>query len=404
VAFWSQVFGVWDEDQVVYVDGEDLGRIYEVHRLPASDGTRARDRVREDLRAAHRERIREALRALGEPGIDYETLTGLSRRLYLAWEESRDPEVYREAAERVRGQRGVREEFLAGVARSTRYRDAFRAIFAEEGVPEDLVYLPHVESAYRPDARSSVGAVGMWQFMRGTARKYICVDSAVDERLDPYRAARAAARYLRDAHRELGSWPLAVTSYNHGVEGMRNAVRETGSGDLAEIIDQYQGPLFGFAGRNFYAEFLAVMDLADSVIADPGPLPLDEPFSPDTFVLPAYVKLPTLAGAFEVSPEDLRSLNPSIRHPAALGELFLTRGMQLKLHPGSSDRAAEMFASIPSADRPLTEPQRTYRVQKGDSLSLIAARHRTSVRTLQRLNGIQNPHSLRAGSVLRLPH
>ena len=99
-------------------------------------------------------------------------------------------------------------------------------------MPEELVYLPHVESSYRWNARSNVGALGMWQFMATTARKYILVDQAVDERLDPYTAARAAARYLQNAYDELGTWPLAITSYNHGVDGMKNAVRDMDTTDI----------------------------------------------------------------------------------------------------------------------------------------------------------------------------
>ena len=404
VAFWKDVFTRWDQDQVVYADAFDLSRVYEVHRLPPSDGTRARERMRDALRSAWKNALADDLLRLADPKTDYDRLQGRLRRLYLTWDEARDPELYRRAAETVRGQRGLREEFLAGVQRSAAYRRTFRRIFREEGVPEELVYLPYVESSYREDARSAVGATGMWQFMRSTARRYMLVNEAVDERLDPYRAARAAARYLKEAYAELGSWPLAITSYNHGVDGMKNAVRETGTTDIGVIVRTYRGPLFGFAGRNFYAEFLAARDASDSILARRRDIVLSPPASFDSFRLPAYVKLSVLARALSLPRDEIRRWNPALTPAARASRVHLPRNFTLRLPPGTGDEAPRRFAAIPSRDRPLTPPPKTYRVRRGDNLGLIAARFRTTVRTLQRMNHIRNPHRIRAGSVLRLPH
>jgi membrane-bound lytic murein transglycosylase D len=404
VQFWTDVFARWEEDHIVFFDEFDMARVYEVRRLPPSNGTSSREREREHLRARWKESLIEDLEALAKPDADYDSLQGRQSRLYGILDECRDPEVYRQAAEDVRSQRGIRDAFMEGVSHSARYVDTFKHIFREEGVPEELVYLPHVESSYRWNARSSVGAVGMWQFMAYTARKYMIVDHAVDERLDPFTAARAAARYLKIAYEELGSWPLAITSYNHGVDGIRNAIRETGTQDISAIIGEYRGPLFGFAGRNFYPEFLAAVDIAESLLADPGDLQLDEPASFDSFDLPAYVKIQTVAVAFDVSQEDLVSLNPSMRRSARNGDLYLSKGMNLKLPSGAVTNPEVLFASIPKAKRPTKRPQHTYRVKRGDTMGAIARKHKTTVRTLQRLNGIRNPNRLRAGTVLKLPH
>lgn len=403
IAFWKDVFSRWDEDQVVYFDGRRLDRVYEIHRLPPSNGTRHRERERESLRAMWKDSLKDDLEALSRRGVDYENLEGRLYRLYTICDRSTDPDVYAEAAHELRSQRGIRETFEAGVIRSTRYLDAFREIFREEGVPEELVYLPHVESSYRWNARSSVGAVGMWQFMAYTGRKFFVVDQAVDERLDPYVAARGAARYLQKAADELGSWPLAITSYNHGVDGIRNAVRETGSTDIETIIRDYRGPLFGFAGRNFYPELLAAEAASEEILAGLAEHERETPLEFDEFVLPAYVKVNSLTDAFGVGREDLEPLNPGIRSAAWAGDIHLTKGMVLKL-PRVLDGSAEtLFAGIPRNERPLDRPQLTYRVRHGDSLGIIAARHKTSVRTLQRLNGIRNPNMLRVGTLLKLP-
>ena len=404
VAFWKSVFGSWDADQVVYFDSRRLDKVYEVHRLPSADGSRATDRRRETLRENWREGLVRDLEALGRPGVDYDALAGRQRRLYDVWEQSRDPQTYRDAAGSIRIQRGTRDNFAQGVARSARYIESFRRIFREEGVPEEIVFLPHVESSFRWDARSNVGALGMWQFMASTARRYMVVDQAVDERLDPHTAARSAARFLKECHEELGAWPLAVTAYNHGLDGMKNAVRTTGSADIGNIIQNYHGPLFGFAGRNFYPELLAVTEVAESILAAPGDLPLAEPMEFVTFELPAYVQLSTVAKAFSVAPARILDLNPAIRHPAKRGDLYLTRGFALKLPLRDGFDPDALFASIPQTKRPLNKPMLTYRVRPGESLSAIAARHHTSVRALQHLNEITNPHQLRAGMRLKLPH
>jgi membrane-bound lytic murein transglycosylase D len=165
------------------------------------------------------------------------------------------------ASERVRSQRGMRERFMRGLEIGTRYERTFRKIFREAGLPEDLADLPHVESSFQASAQSSAGAVGVWQFTRGAAEKFLNVNSEVDERLDPVASTYGAARYLRYAYGKLGDWPTALTSYNHGINGMARAQNQMGT-DFVRIVEHYNSPAFGFASRNYYAEFLAARDIA----------------------------------------------------------------------------------------------------------------------------------------------
>ena len=102
-----------------------------------------------------------------------------------------------------------------------------RAVFRDQGMPDDLALLPHVESSFNVRAYSKYGAAGVWQFMRGTGRRFMKVDYVVDESLDPITATRAAARLLRENYAILGTWPLALTAYNHGAAGMARAVRSS---------------------------------------------------------------------------------------------------------------------------------------------------------------------------------
>ena len=406
VVFWKQVFSRYGTDQILYFDAYDMSRVYEVHRIPTSDGTRARARERERARREYKESLRRDLLTLAEPGVDYESLTGRLRRLHAAWDYSTDPRVYRDAADNVRSQRGIRESFLSGVSRSGRYLDAFRRAFERAGLPADLAYLPHIESSFLWNARSSVGAVGMWQLMRTTGSRFLTVDPAVDQRLDPYASARAAADYLLELYDDLASWPLAITAYNQGPGAMLDARQTLGTEDIGVIVREYRGPRFGFMGRNFYAEFLAARELSRHYHQNPDtlPEPLEKPRDFQEFTLPAFVQAKTLVQAMGISESELVDLNLGILPAGLSGQEYLPRGFSVKLPPSVSAQASELFAAIPSSEVSLTRPVKTYRVRSGDTLSRIAGRFKTSVSTLQRLNGIRDPNLLRAGQLLKLPH
>lgn len=165
----------------------------------------------------------------------------------------------------IRIQRGGKEQFLEGLKIAGRYMTPMQRIFRDEGLPVELAYLPLVESSFNVRARSSVGAVGMWQFMPETGRKFMRVDTAVDERRDPMRSTRAAARLLKENYRILGNWPLVITAYNHGTEGVFRGIKAVESDDLVDLIHGYRSPTFGFASRNLYAEFRAVVEIATHI-------------------------------------------------------------------------------------------------------------------------------------------
>jgi len=162
----------------------------------------------------------------------------------------------------IRAQRGLKEIFADSLVRGELYLPVIRRIFRDAGLPSDLVYLPHVESSFNPNAVSRAGAAGLWQFTRATADPHMKVDGAADQRFDPVRSSEAAARHLARARSVLGSWPLAVAAYNHGLAGIARARAAVGSDSLDDIIRGYSGPGFRFASRNFYAEFLAAAHVA----------------------------------------------------------------------------------------------------------------------------------------------
>jgi membrane-bound lytic murein transglycosylase D len=234
----------------------------------------------------------------------------------------------------------VRERFRRGLEISGRYDEAFREIFQARGLPADLAYLPHVESSFQVNARSSVGAAGVWQFTAGTGRRYMTVTRAVDERLDPIVSADAAARYLQSAYARLGSWPLAITSYNHGIGGMEKA-RELHGTDFGRIVRTYDGRAFGFASRNFYAEFLAAREVASHPKKYfPEGIHYETPFSADRLVLKYSMPAAHIARYYGLSVYTLSDMNLAWEPPVTRGRANVPAGTTVWLPSGTMERVA----------------------------------------------------------------
>jgi membrane-bound lytic murein transglycosylase D len=159
-------------------------------------------------------------------------------------------------------QRGMREAFADALVAKRLYHGIVLEALAAEGLPRGLAALPLVESSYHPGATSPAGAAGLWQLMPETGGRYLRVRGGEDERHDPVRASRAAARHLRELREALPSWPLALTAYNRGLAGVERVRRAAGSDDLGALVARYRGPGFGFSARNFYAKFLAARHVA----------------------------------------------------------------------------------------------------------------------------------------------
>jgi membrane-bound lytic murein transglycosylase D len=264
VEFWRKTYTVWHRSEVAFHDDRYLDVIYEVMVLPG-DVDESLTSEQKQIVKQRRDFWKAQLFAL-ESKLRYNVpLNANDRQLISKLERSgrQFNSVLNGAAERVRSQRGTRERFKRGLEISRRYDPQFRKIFREAGLPEDLAYLPHVESSFQPAAKSSAGAVGMWQFTKGAAKTFIPAGDRVDKRLDPFASAIGAARYLSYAYRKLGDWPAAITSYNHGIGGMKRAQNQVGR-DFVRIVKTYDGPAFGFASRNYYAQFLAAREIASN--------------------------------------------------------------------------------------------------------------------------------------------
>jgi membrane-bound lytic murein transglycosylase D len=341
IEFWKKVFTQYGKDDVIIHDRIRVNLIYDV--------------VDQDQRESKMSAVRDAL---DEIRLNLEAPENLSpaaqhiREVITAEGIPLTEALLSDLRDNVHSQIGIKERFRDGIVRSGRYVDAFQEIFDKEGVPSVIALLPLVESSFENRALSNAGAAGIWQFTRGTGRLYLTVGRKVDERLDPAKATRAAARLLRDNYSALGSWPLAITAYNHGRGGMLRAQEEVGSSDIAKVIDEYRGPLFGYASMNFYAEFLAAVEVYKSYEQYFGQLALDSP-----------VPLKPTAPAAVVAANT--NAKPNVRKAAAV--------------------------KTAAADR--------YKVRKGDTLADIAERFGTSVRELMTTNNLRNT-VIRAGQIL----
>ncbi len=258
VRFWVEVFTRWSRNDVVIHDRVEPGRVYEVVQdVPWG---------REDVLAPRVDRVLADLRLRRLWGPDpIERLLRPELTAVLGEALDRD---------RIRLQRGMREVFADGLVRARRFLPMVRGELSRAGVPVALAALPLVESSYHPGATSSAGASGMWQLTADTAERW-APEGSVDRR-DPVQATRAAARFLAHLHDLTGSWPLAITAYNHGPSGVMRARRVVGTDDLGALVTHYRGPGFGFASRNFYAEFLAALHVqrhADRYFTLPAPEP-----------------------------------------------------------------------------------------------------------------------------------
>jgi membrane-bound lytic murein transglycosylase D len=403
IRFWTRVFAVVDTRHGLIHDARHLDVVYEVIKLPAGLGRHARDQRVKRAKA----RYRKILLTLAKG--KRKDLSAEERRVLGLWPEGVGNKALRQAAGRIRFQLGQSDRFRAGLIRSGAWRPYMEQTLEANGVPKALVALPHVESSFNPEAYSHVGAAGLWQFTRSTGRRYMRVDHVVDERRDPYLSTEAAARLLRHNHEITGTWPLAITAYNHGAAGMRRAARRLGSTDIDRILRRYHARTFGFASRNFYVAFLAALDVDREAEHYFGPLEKDPPERSRVVQVPDYLSASTLQGALGIPLEGLRRHNPALGETVWSGTKFVPRGYGLRVAcpfdcTGMREQVIETLAAIPTSERYVAQrPDRFHKVRRGQSLSMIAARYGVRMHELVALNGLRSRNRIRAGQVLRLP-
>jgi membrane-bound lytic murein transglycosylase D len=268
------------------------------------------------------------------------------------------------------------------LARSGRYDDMIRRILKEEGVPQDLIYLAQAESGFHPLALSRAGARGMWQFMGSRAKGYgLERNFWLDERQDPDKSTRAAARHLKDLYNQFGDWYLAMAAYNSGPGTVQSAVRRTGYADFWEL---YRRNVLPKETRNYVPIIVAVTIMAKN----PEQYGLDtivreRPLDYDTVKIDYSVDLRLVADCVDASVTDLQDLNPSLlRYVTPKDKEF-----QLRLPLGTKDKFQTAIAAIPADMRPWW---RYHKVQADDTLASIARAYRTTPKAIFTANELES--------------
>lgn len=293
-----------------------------------------------------------------------------------------------------------RRWFSVWLERERRYGPLLRGILREHGVPEDLVYLAMIESGFSTRAVSRARAVGPWQFIESTGKRYgLRVDFWVDERRDPVKSTHAAARFLKALHENLGDWYLAWAGYNGGPARVSRGIREHETTDFWELANT--PGVFHRETRHYVPKLIA----AALIAKHPEHFGFHELASQERFEweeveLPDATDLDLIARLTGVSASVLREYNPELSQWATPPVLRGQPPYRLRLPPGKADGFLAAYEKIPASER---FTFRSYEVQPGDTLGHIAQMFRTTSAELMRSNRIQDPRRLRIGQMLMIP-
>jgi len=294
-------------------------------------------------------------------------------------------------------QNGIHDRFQSYLTRFEKYKAVVQQVFREFGLPVDLSYLSIVESGFNPKALSRARAAGPWQFMKATGRRYgLKVNWHVDERRDPVKSTVAAAHHLRDLYDQFGSWPLALAAYNAGSGKISRAIRKSGSQDYWKIRQSWR--YLRRETRDYVPRFIAATMIATNP-TDYGFLstPTD-PYSYDEVLIKKRVHLQSISNTTGITYQDLRKLNPELRRNIIP---FQKNGYPLKVPTGTRTLVAKHHDHL-KLWKPAPPPHtQWYRVQEGDSLSVVAKRFGMSVRKLKELND-RSSNLIRVGERLRV--
>jgi membrane-bound lytic murein transglycosylase D len=264
----------------------------------------------------------------------------------------------------------------------------------EHGLPQDLVYLSLIESGYNPNAYSRAHAVGLWQFLASTARRYgLRVTYWIDERRDPVLATHAAAAYLKDLYEEFGSWYLAAAAYNGGSSRVRRAIRRTGSRDFWTLARR---GYFPSETRDYVPKFIAAALIAKQPDRYGLTVAAVPPMSYDLGQVPDATSLEVIAEAAGVEVAEIKALNPQlIRGVTPPGERYYVR-----LPPRSGDRFAANYARVQAAAR---AGSIHHTVRSGDTLSRLATAYGSDLSAIRSANPSVRPERLQVGQRLYIP-
>lgn len=339
VAFWKLVFSRYTNRQVLLYDTVYPQVIYEVVDLDRSSGVRpALRKYKKILGQLHQREVTQSSRELSPE----------EERVFRMFAGITEKNKFQKAAhQRMRAQFGQRNHFVKAIQLSGLYQERFEEIFKQYDLPAELTRLPFVESYFKPKAYSSAGAAGIWQFMPSTARMYgLRVNSKVDERYDPFKAADSAARLLKANYEIFESWPLAVTAYNHGPAGLLKAIKTLDTKDFGVMVRKYRGKRFGFYSRNYYTQFLAVAQLMLDHKKHFGEIELLPSLQYESVTVAQQLFINDLVSDLAIPREELLDLNKGLKHSVTQSRAPLPKNIVLNLPPGKKALFLAQYARL----------------------------------------------------------
>jgi membrane-bound lytic murein transglycosylase D len=410
VDFWKDIYTKYSTDQGILHDSLHVGVVYaEIDfRSIMKDGNltdRQKQKARRILVEDKKKEVRERLTKLA--GVSSASdLSGEDLRIWNLFSTFTEPNKFKDAAhkKRLRFQLGQSDRFLQGIYYSGRYLAEMENIFRQNGIPIELTRLPFVESSFNVKARSRVGASGIWQFMRYTGRRFMRINYAVDERNEPLRATEAAAKLFRLNYSMLNQWPLAVTGYNHGPAGVQRVVKKFNTDNIVDLVDERHGR-FGFASANFYACFLAALEVeknANKYFANQAQW--DLPYETQKIQLTRNINKTLLLKWFQGNQDYAKEVNAHVQRSFWLGYAHLTTKEFIRVPKDQYAVAIEDLKSLPVIPAAtVAQGEQYYVIAPGETLSEIASQLGVSAHLLRELNGIDNPRRLRPGQKILIP-
>ncbi|MFH1982419.1 MAG: LysM peptidoglycan-binding domain-containing protein [Pseudomonadota bacterium] len=290
-----------------------------------------------------------------------------------------------------------RDFFMESYRRSGQYHEFIVASLKEAGFPEELAWLPLIESGFKVQALSRARALGLWQFIPSTGYKFgLKRETYVDERLDPYRSTAAAVSYLKELHQIFGDWMTALAAYNCGEGRVLRVIRSQNINYLDNFWDLYQR--LPQETARYVPRFLATLHILRNPEKYGMSLPTpDPPMTFETVTIERQVSLRDISNALSVTEQSLRDLNPSLRYRILPKEPF-----DLRVSVGSGDELLAKLDTLPISSPP--RPAYVYhKIRPGESLSTIARKYHTSVSRITQANNIRKSHFIVAGRTLKIP-